>query len=303
MRVAQQMAAAMVGVDNAMTAEGVEDLLGYVRQLGKAEAKLELVFPFDEETVLPRSMAARAVIFEKFYVPARDRRRAIVDKYLAGEVKREDLPTDLITLLLVHGEEAGITEEIAFRECLLMLTAGTMTTALSTTWTVHELTHWLADHPEDHDKVADNSYLLTVFQEALRLHPGAGANLRRATDHVELGGDEVSSGDFVLLHKARANRDATVFGDDVDAFNPRREVPKGVSAYGLAFGHGAHKCYGLPMVIGNRNTDGVAVQLLSRLFAAGLKPDPDSPPTKFGQHFASGMFDQWLTYPVILGRR
>jgi hypothetical protein len=47
----------------------------------------------------------------------------------------------------------------------------------------------------------------------------------------------------------------------------------------------------------------VAVQLLSRLFAAGLKPDPDNPPTKFGQHFASGMFDQWLTYPVILGRR
>lgn len=302
MRVAQQMAAAIVGLDNALTTDGVDRLLHLVQSLGKAEGKYELVSSFDEDEVMPRVLAARHAIHDEFYTGALVKRTGLLEQVLAGELDRDELPRDLITLLLVHGPEAGIDADTAFREVLLMLTAGTMTTALGTTWTVHELLGWFDENPEDRALVDDGDFLLAAFNEALRLHPGAGANLRRATDDVELGdGTVVNSDDFVLIHKARANRDPDVFGDDVNEFDPHRVLPAGVQGHGLAFGHGIHKCFGMPLVIGNRSTEGIALQILRRLFAAGIASDPDREPKKFSGELAGGFFDQWASYPLLLG--
>jgi cytochrome P450 len=299
MRVSQQMAAAMVGLDRALTTDGVIELLSLVTSLGKSQAKLELIFDYDVDSVLPRALAARQAIFDKFYSPALEIRRDIVDRFMRGELAETDLPFDMITLLLLHGNEAGVDEETAFREALLMLTAGTLTTALSTTWAIHELLSWFSKHPEDLPLRNDQQFLLRAFTESLRLHPGLGGNLRRATANVVLDGKvEVHHDEFAMLYKAAANRDSEVFGEDANEFNPRRILPAGVHEYGLAFGNGRHKCFGMPLVIGTKSTDGIAPRLLTRLFAAGIRTDPAQTPTKFGEDHRG--YDQWSSYPMML---
>jgi cytochrome P450 len=298
MRVMQQMAAAIVGIDAALTADGVDDLVAQIRAFEK-QSKLELVFPYEVDSVLPRALAARRAIFERYYRPAVERRERLLRSVKDGTLEENDLPRDLITLLLLHEESDGIDRDTAFREALLMLTAGTTTTALAATWTVHELLGWRDEHPGADEKLLDQDFLLSAFHEALRLRTGGvGVNLRRATEDFTLkDGTEVNEDDFVLIKKAAANRDAALF-DDPDSFDPLRSLPPGVNGYGLSFGHGPHKCYGMPMVIGTKSTEGMAVLLLERLFRAGIVRDETRIATKSAA--ATQIFDQFEEYPVAL---
>jgi cytochrome P450 len=298
MRAAQQMAAAVVGLDRAETREGVDELLSLVQKLGKSEAKLELIIEYDIDSVLPRALAARQRIYDHFYAPALELRQERVARYRAGELGDDGLPLDEITLLLLHADEFEIDPDTAFRETLLMLTAGTMTTALGTTWAIHELLDWFDANPEQRHLAGDPDFLQRAFNESLRLHPGLGANLRRAAEDTVLEpATPVHRDDFVLLYKQAANRDTAIFGPNADEFDPFRELPDGVQPYGLSFGNGPHKCLGMPLVIGTKTSDGIALRLLTRLFAAGIRRDPERPPTKFGADHPT--YDQWKTYPVI----
>ena len=115
-------------------------------------------------------------------------------------------------------------------------------------------------------------------------------------------GTEIRNGQLAVIRNGPAGADRAVYGADADQFNPHREVARGTSAYGFAFGAGAHLCYGAPIVMGAEGIDGSLVYLLKKLMAAGVEPDPDKP--RLNLDGSRGQFDKgadeycWVRFPA-----
>jgi cytochrome P450 len=63
---------------------------------------------------------------------------------------------------------------------------------------------------------------------------------RTAVKDVELGGQPVRSGDFVIMLYASGNRDETVFGPTAASF----DIARPITPTHVAFGFGEHLCLG-----------------------------------------------------------
>jgi hypothetical protein len=121
----------------------------------------------------------------------------------------------------------------------------------------------------------------------MRLHPASPVALRIATADVVLrSGRSIGAGEEVRIEVERANRDASVFGDRPDEFDPFRELPDDVARWGLSFGHGGHACLGRELAGGlepDASSDlhlmGAVTLMAARMLAAGARPDPDDPPS------------------------
>ncbi|MEY2524007.1 MAG: hypothetical protein QOJ66_2572 [Ilumatobacteraceae bacterium] len=99
--------------------------------------------------------------------------------------------------------------------------------------------HWLADHPHERARLAENPALIkTATEEFLRYFTPVQALARTATCPVVLGGQHVAAGDRVLLSWAAANRDETVFSEPDQLLLDR--LPNRHTSFGL----GAHRCIG-----------------------------------------------------------
>ena len=86
---------------------------------------------------------------------------------------------------------------------------------------------------------ADRSLIPGAVEELLRWTTPVISFMRTATASTSIRGQEVSSGDPVLLVYASANRDEAVFGDDAGQFRIDRHPNPHVS-----FGFGPHFCLG-----------------------------------------------------------
>lgn len=90
---------------------------------------------------------------------------------------------------------------------------------------------------------------------------------RFAKQDVEIGGQKIAAGEMVVCSLVAANRDPAL-GDDMEAFDPTREVPPN-----LTFGHGIHHCLGAQLA---RTEMRIAYPRLLRRFP-GLRIDvPDA---------------------------
>lgn len=287
-----QIAAAVVGLD------GVDDRAAADRLVacldGLIEATLVEWSTRDHEQVLREGRAWKQAFVDEFVGPSRARRAALLD---AGD----EAPRDLITLLL-RGWQPSWDDDLLVREANLYLVAATLTTSTAVTHAIADLSAWFTAHPEDTDRIDDPEFLRRASAEVLRLHVPSPALLRRATEQVAVEGCPVAAGEVVGANLAAANRDGGVFGDDVDAFDPRRPLPERVHGYGHAFGGGAHICIGRPLAMGTYaaeggDVDGLMVRILRGLFAAGVALDPDRPPVK-----AASAHDRYSSFPVVLSR-
>jgi hypothetical protein len=119
-------------------------------------------------------------------------------------------------------------------------------------------------------------------------------------------GSTIYPGQELHLEWLKANRDKRVFGENADVFNPRRPTPAdGTPPYGVGFGVGTHQCYGLRVVVGNDGKGGAHVELLRKLMAAGIRPDPDNPPVGLEKDMSKFDFEdipRYIKYPVIIDR-
>jgi hypothetical protein len=112
--------------------------------------------------------------------------------------------------------------------------------------------------------------------------------MRWALTDIELkSGRLIPAGSKVVIDLLSVNRDRTVFGDDAEAFDPRRVTPEGVAGYGLSFGSGMHACIGQDLAAGlvfdpDASSDdhlfGLVPQAVQMLFDHGARRDPDNPP-------------------------
>tara|TARA_B110000285_G_C15058986_1_gene581259 strand:- start:153 stop:1442 length:1290 start_codon:yes stop_codon:yes gene_type:complete len=295
-----RIAAVSTGIDGVDTEERTDAFRTYVEQLGTG-ATVEWSTE-DHNEVITRILLIRDDFAKEFFAPSVARRCALIERYKNGDIKKEDLPTDLLTLMYLHWNEAW-DAELPLREAVLYLVASSQTTTHAVPHMMMHLAEWFDAHPEDDEKRFDRDFLKRAGHETIRLHLPSPALLRIALRDVTLtNGTEISEGERVACLFTPANRDFSVFGDNAKEYDPYREAPN-VKPWGFAFGAGEHTCIGRALVTGlsprtdnDEGTDGTLVNIALSLLEAGLEIDPDESPsfTELSYHDAYGRF------PVIL---
>lgn len=288
------------------------------RTPAETEALLALVRTFSEGATLVHSKrnraevraeveAAMAVFEHRFLGPSRRRRQALIDAVGRGHAAQDELPRDVLTVLLRDRSRAPLPPDVLRREIAFYLQAGAHSTANATTHAMHEILRYTAARPERSQRAAaDRLFLQRCVHESLRLHPASPVAWRRAERSLDLGAwGAVRRGQLVQIDLLAANHDPDVFGKAASEFDPERRLPHGVRPYGLAFGHGVHACLGRELDGGalpgpkpnpERHPTGIVTALVGALLAAGARADPAHPP----QRDAATERNNWATYPMVL---
>ncbi|MBT96035.1 MAG: hypothetical protein CL431_08715 [Acidimicrobiaceae bacterium] len=291
-----RISAVTTGIDGVDTQERTDAFRNYIEQLGTG-ATVEWSTENHDE-VISRILEIRQGFIEDFYGPSVERRKNLINDFKNGNLKEEELPRDLITLMYLHWDE-NWDEELPLRESTLYLVASSQTTTHAVPHLMIHLHEWFQEHPEDYEKRFDKDFLKQAGHEAIRLHLPSPALLRIALQDITLSnGIQIKEGERVACLFTPANRDVTVFGDDARSFNPYRETPN-VKPWGFAFGGGEHTCIGRTLVTGlsartdnDEGTDGTLVNIAAALFEAGIEIDPNDLPTytELSYHDAYGRF-------------
>jgi pulcherriminic acid synthase len=157
----------------------------------------------------------------------------------------QDLISDLVTA--EYDGEPLSGEEIA-ATVVFLLTAGVETTERVLTSTLRRLALDPGEWEALRERRDDPTALSAFSAEALRVHPPVNALTRLASEPVELAGEELGTGDKVVVLLASANRDEEHFPDaqrfDRDRFAARPERQFTSAGEILPFGAGTHHCTG-----------------------------------------------------------
>ena len=257
--------------------------------------------------------AARDELRKRFIDPAIARRRNLLNLYGAGRLSVGELPSDLITLLLLHTHQAERkwdTRQIA-GEVAFYAVAAIDTTASLAPHLFHHLYHYCQANPVQENRLTDPRFLRNAAAEALRLHPAIPTIFRQATTSLKLkSGLEFAENQTAGIYVKEANRDASIFGPYPEEFRPDRIIQAKTRRAGLSFGGGSHLCLGRELAVGTpelaqtsfENDDspnetelfGVAAMLVKELFAQGARPDPGQAVPELSP-FAR---DVYHTYPL-----
>lgn len=282
------LAAFTAGVDRpAGTPEETFQLYEYLKVF--IEGATLAHYTGDKAAKLVEVEAALEEFGEMFLEPGMERRRAALAAVAAGDLDEDDLPKDVLRILLEHQDELELSYESIRREVAFYLLAGAHTSATSFTRVTHNILGWLVKHPEDASLVVgDRLFVQRATHETIRLQPSSPVGMRWAIDDIELpSGTRVGKGDKVVIDLVSVNRDPLVFGPDAEDFNPRRTTPDGIPPYGLSFGLGMHACIGQDMAAGlvfrdgedmNEHLFGLVPVAVQYLFDHGAGADPEDLP-------------------------
>jgi cytochrome P450 len=98
----------------------------------------------------------------------------------------------------------------------------------------------LARHPDQRRLLVERPELISnAIEETLRYYPLNWSGCRTATQQVEIGGQHIDEGDYVMMAYASANRDEDVW-DRPDEFDVTRSFDRDHQS----FGYGEHSCPG-----------------------------------------------------------
>ncbi len=161
------------------------------------------------------------------------------EEYFAGLAEeRRANPTDDVASVIANARVDG--EPLPDRDMagyyIIVATAGHDTTSASTAGAMQAL----ADDPEQWARVrADRSLLPGIVEEAIRWTSPVQHFMRTAAQDVEIGGQQIKAGDWMMINYVAANHDPAQF--------PRPRVFDAARSPNrhLAFGAGAHQCLGL----------------------------------------------------------
>ncbi|MFN4038649.1 MAG: cytochrome P450 [Erythrobacter sp.] len=160
------------------------------------------------------------------------------DYFAALAEERRQHPTDdvasVIANALVDGKPLPPRDMAGYY--IIVATAGHDTTSASTAGAMQAL----ANDPEQWARVkADRSLLPGIVEEAIRWTSPVQHFMRTAAEDVELSGQHIKEGDWLMINYVAANHDPAQFPDPRH-FNAARSPNRH-----LAFGAGAHQCLGL----------------------------------------------------------
>lgn len=109
----------------------------------------------------------------------------------------------------------------------------------TTTFLLGGVAHFLATHPEEARRLAEDPALRpAAIEEIIRIYSSVLAIGRTATRDTEIAGQKIKKGDMVMLSFAAASLDPRVF-DDPNSLDIDRKIRTNI-----AFGSGPHRCIG-----------------------------------------------------------
>ncbi len=306
-RVTMNLTADFAGIDRPRrTAEETRELLDLVITFSEGATLVHSTR--DKEDVRREVRDALRRFEDAFLAPSVARRQSLLQDFTAGRLAEDDLPRDVLTVLLRNEDRLELPRDLLCREIAFYLQAGAHSTANSTVHAVHEILDWAGRTPAGLARIkTDPLFLQRCVHESLRLHPASPVSWRKATCPMTLsGGQSIAEGDRVIADLAAANRTA-IYGDDAAAFNPYRPVPTGLLPFGQTFGSGVHSCLGRDLdggVVPRDGADpathqyGIIALFVRRILAEGARLDPDDPPT-LATYTAR---QNWGRYPVVFDR-
>ena len=157
----------------------------------------------------------------------------------------------------------------------------------TTSLTIASGVWWLAQHPEDAQRLRDNPSLMNTASEEIVRFASASTYLRRTvTQEVELGGTALKKGDKVLLCFSAANRDPSVFADPDKVIIDRTPINH------LGFGLGLHRCVGSHLA--KLQLQVALTEILNRYREFRLDPEGDI-------KLCAGLGQGIISLPLILG--
>ncbi len=164
--------------------------------------------------------------------------RTFEDYFAQIAQDRRANPTDDVASVIANASVDG--KPLPARDMagyyIIVATAGHDTTSASTAGAMQAL----AQDPEQWARVkADRSLLPGIVEEAIRWTTPVQHFMRTAAHDVEIGGQTIRKGDWMMLNYVSANHDPAQFAD------PRRFDAARTPNRHLAFGAGAHQCLGL----------------------------------------------------------
>ena len=181
----------------------------------------------------PLNMRYRALMFY-----FRDVRPAI-------RARRRERKDDIISHLL----DEDYSEQAITIECLTYAVAGMVTTRefiVMAAWHLlgNEALHARFVSASEDEQVA-------ILEEILRLEPVAAMLYRRAAEHLpQFSGGPVAEGALFNIDIRAVNTDESVAGPCPYALDPDRSQKAKPGTGSLSFGHGAHRCPGSQVAIG-----------------------------------------------------
>jgi cytochrome P450 len=299
-RTVMHLTAKIAGID--VPPESVTDLEHLTKLFSRGATAVHAVGDRDQ---LVREVEQGMVLFQDLFLgPSIDRRRALIANVDAGRLGEDELPRDVLTTLLHNVDDLELPPDVIRREIAFYLQAGGHSTANALTHTLDEL--WTSGGSELVSRAArDRRFLQRCVHEALRLHPASPIAQRRALEACQLpSGTRVAEGSIVVVDLEAANREAALWGDRAERFDPDRPVPESSTPWGLSFGSGMHACIGMELDGGVLAEDaidtelyGTVTLLAGALLDARARPDPHRPPT---QDPASARL-HFSNYPVLFG--
>jgi cytochrome P450 len=189
---------------------------------------------------------------DEFLAPAIDRRTALLAAIVAGDEAEDAMPPDILSVLLANEDDLHLPRETVRREIAFYLLAGAHTSATAFTRVTHNILQWVADHPDEADRVTtDRDFVQRCMHETVRLEPSSPTGARWALADITLeDGTEIAAGDKVIIDLMAVNRDPSIWAEGADDFDPDRTPSDAAAPSGLSFGYGMHHCIGMDLAAG-----------------------------------------------------
>ena len=298
-----RISAGIAGIDLGEDPDRFTLLANIMAKLARASSVNHFIG--DKQTVIEQGNTALELFAKEFFEPARKNRLAMI-KQVAQQTKSvDDLPKDVLTTLLVNHDNLEISDESLLHEIAYFPWVGSHSTSGAFVNMMDHIFEWIHNNPNDRKKLVNDISLLQRFGfESLRLNPASPESSRVAVVETTLEtGVLISKDARVTIDMRAANRDVKVFGNDAQHFNPFREIPEGISPWGLSFGSGFHACIGQELVSGLESQPadsevsltGAIATMAQIVLSHGAIVDPQNPPRRDEQSARKN----WLSYPVI----
>ncbi len=285
----------------------LDDLRALVRHVDAFSQGSAILDAKDPDAVRALVHNAHADFERDFVWPARATRETLIDRVRRGELAEAELPQDILTVLLLHRDDAALELDDGriVREVATYLQGGTHTSAQTLVNSL-DLVFARDDHGGLVERIAsDRLFAQRVVQETLRLRPTTPKMKRRAEAETGVAGVRIPKDALVVLSVVSANRDPQLFGERPDDFDPDRDVDPNVPRWGLSFGAGPHQCpgrsvgAGFPVLAGfavdGDHVFGLVALELQAVAGRGVRPDPSGRPER---DLRTERFTRWLHYPV-----
>ena len=308
-RITMNLTADFAGIDRLKkTPEETEKLLSLVKIFSQGATLVHSKRPHEE---VNKEVIDALKIFEKdFLIPSKKRREKLILKFNNNEIDEDELPRDVLTVLIRNVDNIELNDELIKREIAFYLQAGSHSTANSMTHAIHEILKWINNDKDKLLKIkSDPLFLQRCVHESMRLHPASPVAWRKSTCSINLEKEiNLKKDDLLIMDLYKANRSKEIFGKDANSFNPFRELDSQQNLWGLTFGIGLHLCFGRDLDGGllpekNTNPDthqyGIVTLLIKKLFEHNVQLDLNNPP----EEDEKTERPNWGKYPIIFGEK